>query len=296
MAIPPWMQFLRETSLVAALRPVTPARRLLIGLPTAELATAILVHGAVAALATHRFANPLQAPAPGDVGRRVSAFLNGTYRDTKLEGAGPGSATVAGTTTMTTYADTVRVLPVEFPEDRSPRPLTSAGKVLVAWRGAGYVGVDPARLHARCAATPVMVIGSHAGLSADLAQLEAMWQKAYSFTDPGHGFEAWFRHPTVVCDPGIDVPPWLVGARPALVICDGPAAWRSRLRRAFPGAAHIFVIDRRSPAGIDVIDEICAANVDSEPFAPGPPPGIEAWRIAEPLLEIRTTGSDEDLF
>lgn len=290
------MRFLRETALMAALRPVTPTRRLLVGLPTAEMATAVLVHGAVTALATSRSANPLSAPEPGDVGSQVSAFFGGTYRDTRLESAGPGSVTVAGATTMTTYADTVRVLPADFPEDRRPRRLKSEGEVLVAWRAAGYAGVDPARLHARCSATPVVVIGSHTGLCADAAQLEEMWRKAKAFVDPGHGLDSWFRHPTVVCDPGIDVPQWLVGTRPALVVCEGAAAWRSRLRWAFADAAHILVIDRRSPAGIDVIDEICVANADSEPFAPSPPAGIEAWRISEPPVPTGTTGNDEDLF
>lgn len=85
LALPTWVRFLRETALMAALRPVTPTRRLLVGLPTAELATAVLVHGAVTALATSRSANPLSAPEPGDVGSRVSAFFGGTYLGTVQE-------------------------------------------------------------------------------------------------------------------------------------------------------------------------------------------------------------------
>lgn len=294
--VPIWMQFLRETAILAALRPVTPPRRLLVGLPTTDLAVATLVYGAVAALSTHRSTNPLRAPASDDVGQRVSAFFTGAYRDTYLEAAGPGSATVRGATTMTTYADTVRALPAGFLEDRGPRRLKSEAEVLDAWDGAKHAGVDPARLHARCSATPVVVIGSHSGLCADAAQLEAMWAKAKAFVDPGHGLEAWFRHPTLVCDPRSEVPPWLVGSTPALVVCDGAAAWRSQLRRAFPDTAHILVVDRRSPAGIDVVDEIYATNPQSEPFAPAPPLGIEAWRIAEAPVAMGTTGADEDLF
>jgi hypothetical protein len=294
--VPAWLAFLRDTATMAVLRPVAPPRRLLLALPTAELAAAALAHGAVAALARHRTRNRLATPSLDDAGEWVSAFFTGAYRDTTLEAAGPGWATVVGATTMTTYADVVRPLPAGFPEDRRPRRLKDDGPVLSAWRGEVAGGVDPARLHARCSATPVVVIGSHAAVYADAGELEALWPKAAAFLDPGHGLDTWFRHPVVVCDPRSEVVAWLGGARPALVVCDGAAAWRSQLRRAFPDDAHILVVDRRSPAGIDVVEEIGAANPRSEPFAPAAPPGIEAWRIAEAAGSAVADGADEDDF
>lgn len=293
---PLWLNFLRETAALAVVRSVEPPRRLLLGLPTAELAAAALAVGAVAALASHRNAKPLHSVQPTDVGSRVSAFVNGAYTDTVLGSATATSATVLGGTTMTTYSDILRRLPSGFPQDRRARKLKTEGPTLSAWATAGLAGANAARLHARCSATPVLLIAQHTRVAEDLAVLENVWPQAGAFADLGRGLAGWFRHPILVCDAGTEPLHWLVGCEPALVVCDGAAAWRSPLRRAFPGAAHILVVDRRSPAAVDLVDEICAANPNTQPFKPDPPTGVEAWRIQEPAAAPAVLlPDDEDL-
>lgn len=168
--VPPWLSFLHSTGAIAVGQPVQPPRRTLLGLPSAQLGAAAVVVGAVATLALYRRDHPLDAVSAADVGCSVSAFYTGAYRDTTLSAADPGAVRVADHTTMTTYADTVRRLPAEFPTDRSPRRLRYNCQTLAAWQDVS-VGVDSARLHARCAATPVLVIGSRRRFSADLATL-----------------------------------------------------------------------------------------------------------------------------
>lgn len=296
-ATPAWLTYLRKVGSISAVRPVDPARRLLLGLPTAEYAAAAVALGGVSALATIRRTQRLCVPDESYVGGRVSAFVNGAYVDTNLTSTHAASATVSGNVTMTTYADIIRPLPSEFPEDRKRRKLTTEGPVLTAWATAGLAGANAARLHARCAATPVVVIGQHRRLEEDLWALEAAWPSARFFADLGRGLERWFRHPVVVCDPKTAVEPWLWSVTPALVVCDGAAAWRSPLRRAFPSAPHVLVTDRRSPAALDLVDEICAANPQTLQCAPEPLPGIEMWRIAETVQPRPSPGPswDEDL-
>lgn len=167
---PHWLSFLHSTGAIAVGQPVQPPRRTLLGLPSAQLGAAAVVFGAVDILASYRRNHRLNAVSTADVGWRVSAFYSGAYQDTTLSAADPGAVRVADHTTMTTYADTVRRLPAEFPTDRSPRRLRYNCQTLAAWQDVS-VGVDSARLHARCAATPVLVIGSLRRFSADLATL-----------------------------------------------------------------------------------------------------------------------------
>ncbi len=293
VSVPTWLSFLRDTGAIAASQLVEPPRRTLLALPTDELAAAAVAVGVIAALASHRITHPLDVLTDADAGCAVSAFDSGDYSDTDLLDAKPGAVCV-GQTTMTKYADTVRRLPDGFPTDRSLRRLGNCPTV-AAWQCAGF-GVDPARLHARCSATPLLVIGSRQRLTADLATLDDVWPQSLDLLDPGTGLEAWFRHPVIVADPRTPVPPWLPGCNVASVVCDGAAAWRRPLRRAFPTASHVLILDRRSPAAVDLVEEITASNPTTEPFVPVPPPGVDAWRIGERDLSPVTIEDDEDLF
>lgn len=293
---PTWLTFLRDIGGVAAVRPVTPPRRLLLSLPAGDLAAAAVALGSVAALASHRSTRPLDPPCAKDAGARVSAFVNGAYRDTRLGAAGSGGATIVGGTTMTRYADTIRLLPAELPE-RPDRRLRTQGPILGAWAASGLAGANAARLHARCSAIPVVVIGQRSTVAADLCVLEAVWPRCGPFLDVGAGLAGWFRHPVLVCDFRLRPPGWLSTCQAALVVCDGAAAWRSQLRRALPRAAHILVTDRRSRACAELIEEVRAGNPATEPFVPTPPRGIEAWRIAEvQVTMLAASAEDEDLF
>lgn len=294
--VPSWLSFLRNTGAIAVIRPVQPPRRTLLGLPTSKLGAAAVAVGAVAALASHRRGHPLDVVSAADVGCSVSAFYSGAYHDTTLSAADLGAVRVAGHITMTTYADTARRLPTGFPADRSPRRLRHDCRTLAAWRVAS-LGVDPARLHARCAATPVLVIGSRRRFSTDVAAMETVWPQALELLDPGSHVEEWFRHPVIVANPLSPVPAWLAGCKLAAVVCDGPAAWRAPLRRAFPAAAHVLILDRSSTAAVDLVEEIIAGNPTTEPFAPTPPPGVDGWRIGErDVIAVTRLDDDEDLF
>jgi len=293
--VPAWLSFLRNTGAIAAGGAVVPPRRTLLALPTDELAAAAVVLGAVTALASHRRAHPLDVLTRADEGCEVSAFYSGAYQDTVLLDANPGAVRVRDQTTMTTYADTVRRLPTGFPTGRPPRRLQYDCPTVLAWKTAS-TGVDPARLHARCSATPVLVIGSEPRFAADLAALGDVWPQASALLDPGAGLDAWLRHPVIVANPRASIPAWLPGCEVAAVVCDGVAAWRTPLRRAFPRAAHVLVLDRRSTVAVDLVEEITAGNPTTEPFAPAPPPGVDAWRIGERDVSPVIIEDDEDLF
>jgi hypothetical protein len=265
-------------------------------LPSAELAAAAVTVGAVSALAFHRTSHPLDVVTGADVGCCVSAFYTGAYHDTVLTEVELGSVCVAGQITMTTYADSVRRLPSGFPADRSPRRLRYDSPTLAAWELVS-LGVDPARLHARCSATPVLVIGSRRRFTNSLAAIEDVWPQTLALLDPGAGLEEWFRRPVIVVDPLTPVPAWLSGREVGAVVCDGASAWRAPLRRAFPTAAHVLVLDRRSTVAVDLVEEVTAGNPTTEPFAPAPPPGVDAWRIGErDVSPVTTADDDEDLF
>lgn len=295
MTIPAWLRFLRNTGAIAVARHVEPPRRTLFGLPTDELAAAAVAVGAVAALASQRVARPLDVLSGVDAGRAVSAYHGGAYHDTVLAGAQPGVVCLAEGITTTTYADTVRRLPAGFPGDRPARRLRYDSATVAAWQDVA-AGVDPARLHARCSATPVLVIGSGQRLVSDLDALDDTWPHAHAVLDPGVGLEEWLRHPVIVAAPRTAVPAWLPGCEAAAVVCDGAAAWQSPLRRAVPAAAHVLVLDRRSTAAIDLVEEIIAAKPTTEVFVPAPPPGVDAWRIGERDTTPVRAVDDEDLF
>ncbi len=293
--LPGWLTFLRSVGQLVATRPASPPRRLLLSLPAAQFAAPAIVVGAVAALASHRSTEPLDAPHTADGGARVSAFLTGAYHDTRLSAVRPGAATVMGGTTMTTYADTIRVLPAGLPE-RPDRKLKTNSPVLTAWAAAGLGVANAPRLHARCSAAPVVVIGQQATLAAELCTLEAVWPQCGPFLDVGAGLDGWFRHPVLVHDVWHRPPDWLAAVRATLVVCDGAAAWRSELRRALPDAAHILVTDRRSRACAELVEEVRAANPSTEPLVAEPPRGIEAWGISEVQVTTLATPEYEDMF
>jgi hypothetical protein len=292
--VPAWLDYLRNVGSLAAIRQVSPPRRLLLGLPTTDLAAAAVAVGAVAGAAYVRVRRPLDIPGSGDVGARVSAFVDAAYRDMKLVAA-DGSGVKVGWTHFSEYADSVRVLPDGF-DERSDRKLKQNHPVRTAWTAMDLNGTNAMRVHARCSAHPVIVVGQRSALAADLADLDAVWPFANAFVDVGFGLDGWFRHPVLVCDDTCEPTDWLCGCQPALVVCDGAAAWRSQLRRALPDVAHILVADRRSRAAVQLVEEIQAGNPTTEPAVPAPPVGIEAWRIGEGALSTLAAYDEGDLF
>lgn len=292
---PTWLRYLLDAAATAALRPVSPPRRLLLALPTSELAAATVAVGAVSALVRLRKTAPLTAPSADQVGKRVSVFHSGCYCDSELRACDDASARLRANVILTRNLDVIRPLPEDFPEDRSDRRLKSESETVQVWQEAAGVGPESTRIHARVSATPVVVIGHRNVIDAHLAELGRLWPGAARLVDAGRGLDAWFRHPAIVCSPQCDIPPWLREIQPSLVICDGAAAWNSRLRLEFPDAPHVLVLDRRSQAAVALVEDIKAGNPRTEPFAPVPPAGIEGWRIGE-LRVALPIDDDEDLF
>lgn len=288
-----WLRYLAELGSLAALRPLDPPRRVLLGLPTGDVAAAVLAAAALRALGSYRSTNPLDRVGPDHVGGCVSTFQSGAYEDGRLDEAA-GDIVRVGTTKHTTYADVVRALPEEFPFDRGRRKLRDT--IVEAWELFANGRVDARRLHARVSASPVLVIGHRTAFDDDIATLQELWPKLPALADVGHGLDGWFRHPIIVCSPVTPPPSWLRDVTPALVVCDGAAAWRSPLRRSFQEAAHLLVLDRRSQAAIDEIESIVDAHTETAPLLRESPPGIEAWRIVEHLDDVLDVDADEDLF
>ena len=288
----PWLRFLRDLGIRSVLRPTVPTRRVLIGLPTSELGAAVLVGAGVWALARHRRTNPLDRASGADVGRLASTLIDGRYADTELLEVTDAFVKV-GQKKETRYGDIVRPMPVGFPTDRRTRKFAEAR--LKAWESVGE-GTDPRRLHARVSATPVVAIAQRSALEDDLATLELVWPNIRNLLDPGAGLESWFRHPLIVCGPTTPWPEWVGGVNPALVVCDGPAAWRSPLRRCFADAPHLLVLDRSSPAAVDECDELISARVETAQALDEPPSGIETWRIVEQATAPASSDDDEDLY
>ncbi len=286
-----WLRYLSELGALAALRPLDPPCRVLLGLPTGDLAAAILACSALGALASHRCDHSLDRLTADDVGCDVSTFQSGAYEDRPLAAASETELRVSAVT-HTIYADVVRRLPNGFPGDRRPRKLRQP--IVDAWTAATRNNVDGRRLHARVAATPVVVIGHRSAFAEDIVTLEELWPQMSQLADVGHDLDSWFRHPVLVCGPATPPPAWLREVTPAVVICDGAAAWRSPLRRVFATAAHILVLDRRAPVAVDEAQTIFDAQVEAAPVLREPPPGIEAWRIVEHLTPV--ADADEDLF
>lgn len=287
-----WLRFLRDLAIRSVLRNTVPTRRVLVGLPTSELGTAALVGAAVWALARHRRANPLDWASSEDVGRLASTLIDGRYADTELLEVTDSFVRVA-LKKETRFADIVQPLPDGFPTDRPTRRFTETR--LKAWESVGE-DVDARRLHARVSATPVVAITQRSALEGDFTTLELVWPGIRDLLDPGVGLERWFRHPLLICGPTTPWPDWVGAVSPALIVCDGPAAWRSPLRRCFPDAPHLLVLDRSSPAAVDECDELVSARVETAPALEGPPPGIETWRIVEEAKPPRSDDEDEDLF
>lgn len=289
----PWLRYLSELGALAALRPLSPPRRILLGLPTGDLAAALLACGALGALVSHRCDRALDRLAASDVGCDVSTFQSGAYEDRRL-GAATNTDLRVADVTHTIYADVVRRLPDGFPRERRRRKLRP--QTVEAWEAAARNKVDGRRLHARVSATPVVVIGHRTAFAEDLAAVEELWPKMSHLADVGHGLDEWFRHPVLVCTPTTRPPAWLKDVAPCVVICDGAAAWRSPLRRAFTAAAHLLVLDRRAPVAVDEAQTIFDAQVDTAPILREPPAGVEAWRIVEHLTPVAGDEADEDLF
>lgn len=287
----PWLRFLRDLAIRSVLRPTVPTRRVLVGLPTSEIGAAALAGAAVWALACHRKANPLDRPSPSDVGRLASTLVDGRYEDWSIRSVTDECVEVRWK--ERDFADIVRPLPPGFPEDRRPKKFK--GEVLTAWEMVG-LGVNAHRLHARVSATPVVAIAQRSALNDDLATLELVWPNIRNLLDPGTGLDGWFRHPLIICGPTTPWPDWIGSVNPALVVCDGPAAWRSPLRRCFTDAPHLLVLDRSSPAAVDECDELVSTRAETGPALDQPPAGIETWRIVEQAAPPASSNDDEDLF
>lgn len=243
----------------------------------------------------HRTHTPLTLPIATDVGERVAVFRSGGFCDTELRSIDANEARLPQNVVLTKNLDIIRRLPLGFPDDRGERRLRSEGETVQVWQAATGAGQEATRIHARVSATPIIVIGHRNVLDDHLTELEELWPGAKRFVDAGKGLDSWFRHPVIVCSPRAELPEWRSSLRPALVVCDGAAAWNSPLRLAFPDAGHLLILDRRSQAAVQLSEDIRARNPETEPFAPEPPAGIEAWRIGE-LTVALPVDDDEDLF
>lgn len=277
--VPPWVKFLVDAAVLAALRPLDPPRRFVVVLPTAEAASAVLTTGAVSALANHRTRNPIDVDLP-EPGARISAFYSGLYCDTTLVEVTEEGVRLPRVL-LTRNLDVIRPLPEMFPGERADRRLKTESQLVAAWQLATDAGHEAMRVHARVSAEPVIVLGHRSDLLHGLALLDPIWPIASSFLDCGQRLDQWFRHPVLVVDPRTEVRPWAREVRPSLIVCDGAAAWRSNLRFAFPDAAHVLVLDRRTDVAAELSDDLRASKFETLPFAPQPPDGVEAWRIHE---------------
>jgi hypothetical protein len=79
----PWIGYLDDLA-HAMVTGHCDARRVVVALPTAELAAAVTAVAAVRHLGELRSAVSLPGVLPEDAGRRVSAFTSGQYRDVVL--------------------------------------------------------------------------------------------------------------------------------------------------------------------------------------------------------------------
>jgi hypothetical protein len=235
----------------------------------------------------------LDRATSADVGRLASTLINGCYTDAELLEVTDAFVRV-GLKKDTRFADIVRPLPDGFPTDRPTRKKLTDTR-LQAWESVGE-GTDARRLHARVSATPVLAIAQRSALEDDLTTLGLVWPNIRDLVDPGMGLERWFRHPLIVCGPTTPWPNWISDVSPALVVCDGPAAWRSPLRRCFADAPHLLVLDRSSPAAVDECDELISARVETARALDEPPSGIETWRIVEQATAPAAGDDDEDMF
>jgi hypothetical protein len=288
----PWFAYLADLADASTVDPLDPPRRVLLGLPTTSLAAAVIASSGMLALGRLRSQSPLNSPSGIDVGKQVSAFTGGCYVDVPLVAA-DGTTARVNDTTLERYTDVVRRLPDGFPE-RGRRKLREP--VIDAWQEAAPPGIDGARLHARVSATPIVVVGHRSALTADLEMLEEVCPTIGRLVDVGTSFDDWFRHPLIVLDPNASMPSWVPLVTASLVVCDGAAAWRSPIRRALGSAAHLTVLDRRSPAAVDLADLVAASNPEADVVVPFPPAGVEVWSVIERLGESADTSDDEDLF
>ncbi|MGH9157112.1 MAG: hypothetical protein ACRD1K_15025 [Acidimicrobiales bacterium] len=289
----PWIDYLDGLASLMVTRDCdTP--RAIVALPTVDLAGAVAAAASARHLGGIRAAVPLPGVGPDDAGCRVSAFTSGAYRDATLTVV-TGETVSVGGTTLTRYTDVVRRLPDRFPTDRPRRRLDES--TVAAWSIVAG-SANPYRVHARVSATPVVVIGHHRPFTADVAELGAIWPWAHDVTDCHHDIDRWFRHPVLVLEPGVVPPEWVAHVTPSLVVVVGAAAWRSPLRHALWGAPHLLLLDRRSAAAVDLVDDICLTNPPTCPLPLTPPPGIEAWAIKEiaPTAATLADPDEEDLF
>lgn len=290
---PFWMKYLRSLAVVQMDRPGV---RTVLCLPTCEGAVGVLSVAVVEHLARLRSTTPLSAPSGADSGRRASVFTSGKYSDATMQGLVAGMPLINGSKLMS-YVDVIRFLPEDFPDDRSDWALHR--DTIRQWATRVVPPAEPARVHARVSATPVVVIGGHSALEADLGLLQSCSPGVALLADVGQGLGRWFRHPILVADPGAEAEPWLREVEPSLVIAVGAAGWRSPLRHALGAAPQLLVLDRRSGAAADVVEDIVLTEPTDVSTTPAPPHGIEAWSFKEQLAPAQGSSPedlDEDLF
>lgn len=284
-AHPPWVGALQR--LVAVALGADPSTRFIAGLPTVELTAAVSCMSAVEAQIRTLQTTALNRPERADLGAWVSVSTGGEYIDARLDAVGQDYVRV-GQSTFTKNLDAVRVIPHELVELRDRRVLRPA--IEDAWRSLSPT--DGYRLHAKVSARPIVVIGSLVALRSELDVLAPLWPKAPFVLDLGCTFDQWFRHPALVISPQAEIVPWVAALDPALVIIVGAAGWRSTARRALSHAPQVWLLDRKSPAAVEAIDELLlsqpAALPVKEAFA-----GIEVYAFEEAAV-VGNAADDED--
>lgn len=295
-ALPDWFRFLRTVAISNLTSPVGPRSRITIAAPGARLALGCAVFSAVRQLAVVRAETPLNLPNPEAFPAPVSHFGSGKYEDATLRAITdgvPSLQTTTGPVQLQQYADIVRVLPDEFPHRTAPRRIPDLTSN--AWQTVDRFGVNANRIHARVSATPILVIGSRNSLAEGFEDLRDVVPSPAEFCDVGSSFDEWYRHPVIAVGTQHDAAePWLADLQPALVVTLGAAAWTSKLRRAFWDVPHLLILDRQSPAGIDLVESLALSRTTLARTTFAVPHGFEAMQFTDHALALGGAGYNEE--
>lgn len=280
--LPPWIRFLRSSSLTLLKGDGNLRNRIAIAVPAIELSVGAAVFATVRELAVQRSVLPLGIPSGTDALSHVSFFGSGKYEDAVLLDVRDGVPRLrysGGEVRLEKYGDVVRPLPSSFEPRTSRRALSD--EITAAWRTVERFEANAGRIHARVSATPVLVIGSFDGLQADLEVLQGVFPLPKSFCDASSSVDAWFRHPVLVAGPQTEIRSWFPDVSPSLVVAVGAAAWNSKLRRQFWNAPHLLLLDRRSPTSLEIASDLESSVQEMSSLDLERPKGVEAVRFCE---------------